>query len=220
MWLSLEWLSLESASFWNTIANWGLLIGLIVGVISTFFIVVTGNIKEKHFRLEIAESNKQAAEANQKAESERLARLKIEEKIAPRGLSPAQFGNLRNKLIEFASTPIDVCVFPEGSSDIIPLSHEILHVLQAAKWDALMFTAIGSGANVMGIWVSISNRSDITVKSAAKLLISALNSEGIITKELVPFPEEHLPFTHSSENKLHLNRKQYAPIRIMIGTKP
>ena len=57
------WLSLENASSLNTVANWGLLVGLIIGVVSTFIMYITGGIKEQYLRAGIAKSNERAAEA-------------------------------------------------------------------------------------------------------------------------------------------------------------
>src|SRR2546428_2288570 len=53
-------------------------------------------------RKDIAEAHARAAEANQKAEEEKLARVKIEEKLAPRHLSAEQQRRIVSALKPFA----------------------------------------------------------------------------------------------------------------------
>src|ERR1035441_8282950 len=50
------------------IANWGLIVGLVVGVISTVFLVWMGNVKETYLRRELGATGERAAEAQKTAE--------------------------------------------------------------------------------------------------------------------------------------------------------
>jgi hypothetical protein len=61
------WPSEELASRVYDWANWGLLVGLVLGVISTGLVVRMGNVKETYFKLHIAETNKSTALANERA---------------------------------------------------------------------------------------------------------------------------------------------------------
>lgn len=77
-------MSLETATLWFDIANGVLLASLLFGVLSTFAIVRLGNVKEHHWDLAREQSRErvkglelETAKANQKAEEERLARIKI-----------------------------------------------------------------------------------------------------------------------------------------------
>lgn len=56
----------------------------------------------------IAFAEEQAAQANKAAESERLARLKIEERLAPRRLSPDQCASFRANLIGAITSKVEI----------------------------------------------------------------------------------------------------------------
>jgi len=110
MGISLPWA--EFISFW---ANWILVGALVVGVIATYGIVVSGNVKEAALKGELAAAGKDAADAIKQAaatnaraadiekqaaelnartveaqsalERERIERLKLAEKLGPRHLA-------------------------------------------------------------------------------------------------------------------------------------
>ncbi len=77
---------------------------LVVGVVATILIVWMSGVKETHWDADrrhsnekiaqlgvaVAEANARAAEANRKAEEERLSRVKLETKVAPRRLSGSE----------------------------------------------------------------------------------------------------------------------------------
>lgn len=101
MW-SFSDMSLSAASKIGDIANIALLISLVAGVIATFVIVKTSDVKEHHWdalrdqaRISIADANARALEAGQKAEEEKLERVKIEQEmlkqLRPRGFTKEQF---------------------------------------------------------------------------------------------------------------------------------
>jgi len=92
----------DSVNVW---ANGFLIVSLIVGVVATFAIVLSGNIKEKEFKKEISKANERAADADKKAavlnirsaaleKEAALARLeteKLKEQFAWRRLTEKQF---------------------------------------------------------------------------------------------------------------------------------
>ncbi len=61
------WPSEESASRIYDLANSGLIIGLVIGVISTALIIWMGKVKEAHLRKYVADTNVRAADAEQRA---------------------------------------------------------------------------------------------------------------------------------------------------------
>ena len=67
------WPSEESASRLYDLANWGLIAGLVVGVVSTILLVWMGNIKEAYLRDHLAHTNERAASAGATA-----AKLEVE----------------------------------------------------------------------------------------------------------------------------------------------
>lgn len=131
------WPSEELASRLYDLANWGLIAGLVIGVVSTIFLVWMGNAKESHLQKRLADTNaiaalanERAAEANQKAEEERLARVKIEERMGGWKLDKDGQSRVVDKLKPFPDTPFDLMVNPDEAKfmDVID------HILLAAKW--------------------------------------------------------------------------------------
>ena len=117
------WLSPKATVLLYDIGNIGLIIGLVFGVISTVLVVWTGNVKEDYLKRELAQSrerttsletelakaktaiseaNARAAGANEKAESERLARIRLEEDLAWRRLSNEQQQIIASQVSKFS----------------------------------------------------------------------------------------------------------------------
>ena len=105
---------------------------LVVGVVSAFLIYISANIKEADFKRALSAANEniaaasvrveearaaaseadaRAAEATQKAEEANLARVKLEEKLAPRTLNALQKSRILSRLINFPSMRVDVLVY-------------------------------------------------------------------------------------------------------------
>jgi hypothetical protein len=83
-------MSPETAEWVSDWSNWALLASLVVGVAATFFLVVSSNVKEEALKKELLAANeriatlgKEAEGLKAQAEADRLARIKIEEKLAP-----------------------------------------------------------------------------------------------------------------------------------------
>ena len=91
-------MSLEWAEFISWLSNWALVTALVVGVISTYGIVVSGNVKEAALKGDVAIANAAAAQANRVAESEKLERIKtqkaIVDELAPRDLTKDQISSI------------------------------------------------------------------------------------------------------------------------------
>jgi hypothetical protein len=69
-------------------ANWALIVGLVLGAVATVVIVWMGKVKEEYLSRALAATTERAAhaedhaaQANKAAEAERLARVRIEEKL-------------------------------------------------------------------------------------------------------------------------------------------
>jgi hypothetical protein len=131
------WPSDETASRLYDLANGGLIVGLVLGVISTGLVVWMGNVKETYLRSRLADTNamaalanERAAEATHKAEEERLARVKIEERMGGWKLEKDAQSRVTEKLVPFPDTPFDLKVDPNEARfmDVID------RILLEAKW--------------------------------------------------------------------------------------
>jgi hypothetical protein len=265
------WPSPEVAAWLYDWANIGLIIGLVLGAVSTVLIVWMGNVKEEYLNLELsrsrertaslekqsdesrtaiakanadaaaslaaakqaeanlagansraeeakavsAEANARAAEANKTAEGERLARVKIEEKLAPRSITPEQIAGLSRRLKPYAGIPIDILQIGE-SPEITHFRSLIEMPLRAAGLRPVSSTAVGSGSFI-GLSVGVLIDANDSEKLAATALLSALNAEGIIARNGGIVKREDWPGFVMAATGETANK---APIRINVGSKP
>ena len=204
MWpFSFSDMSLETANWWSDVANMVLVVSLVAGVAATFVVVRTGNVKEAFWdkaREEakselaktskaIAEANERAAEANRKAEEEKLARVKIEEKLAPRQLSDEQKNKIGRMLSEFASIPgtgnkQKVSVFSvSGSFESQIFAQHIVHALTIAGWNVdEQPVTYGMSYTLLGVGILLSNNP--RAENVAKALIEAFSEERVFVQIL------------------------------------
>ena len=165
--------------------------------------------------LEAARANESAAQARLEAERERLARVQLEEKLAPRTLTTEQRESLRARWATFAGASADIVVYPAGTNDIIPLSDVIRSILEKAHWSVRQWTSLG-GQYVLGVGVAVRAGSDQKVESDVHAIVNGLNAVGIVAAITAPLTTDDFPTPAVGPPPVgHI-----APIRIYIGTKP
>ncbi len=161
-----------------------------------------------------AVANERAAEANRIAEGERLARLKLENRLAPRILNDDQQQRIESKIKRFTGTPYELAVDPVPEA--INLLRTVDAILRSSDWtnkesaktDFRFVITLASGSKVeqgvfSGVVVKLTKSMLPKYEPAAEALVRALQAEGIdATAELL---EE----TDPSPNTLH----------VMIGSK-
>jgi len=87
-------------------------------------------VKVANAEARITEANAKAAEAEKVAESERLERVKIEQRLQPRTLNSRLLPKVRESLRQFASTPYELGI------DATPESNNLLHSIDALLRDS------------------------------------------------------------------------------------
>lgn len=148
----------ESLSFW---ANAFAITALIVGVVSAYFIWLTGDIKETALKREllasrertavlessasasqerIAQLENETAEANRRAEADRLARIKIEQRLAPRRLSDEALSRICDTMRPHAEiapgVKQSVAVFPVSPAfETVAFANQLAACLEQAGWN-------------------------------------------------------------------------------------
>jgi hypothetical protein len=141
------WPSLETASRVSDVANVVLVCSLVVGVVATALIVWMGNVKEGYWDADrqrsrervaglesgVADANARAAEANRIAESERLARIKIEAGLASRHLTQEQHSKLVAALLASKERLPSVGVLLLGDKEAADFGREIATVFGEAN---------------------------------------------------------------------------------------
>ncbi len=153
---------------------------------------------------DIADANERAAKANQIAEQERLARLKLEAALAPRGLTAEQMVTLTAAARKFSGQQIDFCVYP-NSTEINRIANEIGKALVDAGWTVNAFIKLGgSGRVVSGMLVELDEEAqtgppDKRTREAAELLVSSLASDGLsISGPTAALPNKTLGMTQGN----------------------
>ena len=134
-------MSPETAATVSDWANVLLVISLVLGVLSTYAIFIAGNVKEAALKREVAaasiktaELEKEAAALEAQAEADRLARLKIEARMAPRSLSQQQQNELASTLSQFKNVRGTIIASP--STQESEWFARVLHApLRAAGWE-------------------------------------------------------------------------------------
>jgi hypothetical protein len=152
-----------------------------------------------------AVANERAAEANKIAEGERLARLKLEKRLAPRTLNNDQQRRIESKIKPFSGTPYELAVDPVPEA--INLLKTVDAILRSSGWtnkesaktDFRFVITLPSGSKVeqgvfAGVVVKLTKTMLPKYEAAAGALIRALQAEGIdataeILEETDPSPK-------------------------------
>jgi hypothetical protein len=149
-----------------------------------------------------ATANQRAAEANRKAEEERLARLKIEARLAWRLLTPEQGANITTRMRQYAGQPFAVVTYRLDDPEASNLGASIQQSLEAAGWKYSLSRPLD--------WLDTGVSVELAESQAPKLgpiardLVAALNAEGLATKQVHTDKYEKYPDT----------------IFIIVGKKP
>jgi hypothetical protein len=183
-------------------------IGTVVLLFLTFTFgtgaLITGNIinkrqeeKLQQFGLDVAEANRRAAEANQKAEEEHLARARIEDKLAGWKLDAGAQARIIEKLNKYKGTPFDLGANPAE----VAFMETIDSILLAAGWNReipkadnpLLNILLNSKARinyVSGFYVEIAQPTIGRFGPAAEALVTSLRAEGIPAQGQVATKEQ------------------------------
>jgi hypothetical protein len=148
------WPSLKTAIWLYDFANIGLIIGLVIGVISTVLVIWMGNVKEEHLnralansrertatlekqstelKVAVSDADARAAEANEKAEKERLERIRLEEDLAWRRLTKKEQQIIASKLANFSGQIVSLW-YGAGDKEAETFAWELASSLDSAKW--------------------------------------------------------------------------------------
>jgi hypothetical protein len=170
--------------------------------------------KAEGFRLDIANANERAAGANRIAESERLARVQLEIRLAPRTLTAEQHGQLVAMLSPFAKTAVAVIRFGD-TQEVQNIGSSVANCLRKAGWTVNLSTALGGGGNVTGMLIGVRANSDQKTQRAAVALISGLTSIGISAA-----PWDFVQLAVEKITRIGDTGGADNPIRVFIGAKP
>lgn len=139
-----------------------------------------------------ATANAEAAKANERAatleresaalraqaEADRLARVKIEEKLAPRSLSGEQQRAIAEAIKPFAPTKFQIVMY-QDDQEIKGLATALVPVLIAAGWEGIPQSGFLAMQLEVGVRVEFSADDAGSLAPAAKALAESLNANGV-----------------------------------------
>jgi hypothetical protein len=195
----------QPIAFWETVFFWAVWTAAIAGGISVTAAAISAVVGYRVTDIIQRESNERIAKAEQTAAEANLARMKIEEKLAPRSMNQSQQESLKAELAQFAGTSISIRIYSGGTPDTLVISDQIHSVLIKANWLVDVLQIIAGNLYVNGIIIVINNPNAL---DAAKQLVDGLNSVGIVTNLKSISPE-----------LIDANKPKGALI-MLIGTKP
>lgn len=152
-----------------------------------------------------------AAQANSVAEQERLARVKIEERIAARHLTGDEEQEVATKLRRFAGQKINLVAYA-GDAEAIAIATQIGETLQRARWVVNASVVQEYSRAVAGILVEVGPGADKSSLGAANSLVSALSKERLATVG----PQQLADVSGGSSGSVDPTAK----IKITVGKKP
>jgi hypothetical protein len=183
---------LESASYWTGNFAVGLTAAAaIAGIFAWIFSSRLATEKDtalKRFQEEsrvaiasadarAAEANQRAAEANKIAEEERLARVKLEARLAPRSLSAESRQKISASLKQFAPQVFNVVAYSDDP-DSQNLAVQILETVRDAGWTPNQTGEFLIGLQI-GVFIDFAPSKMDDFGPAAVALASKLQKEGI-----------------------------------------
>ena len=129
-----------------------------------------------------ARLNLEVAKAQKETEQERIARLKIEEKVAPRRITKEQQETIAGKLKSFAGQRINVLIY-RGDVEAWFIADQIklaLGGVAGAGWIVHSATVTEFNRAISGMMVETTLKADAKGVAAAKALVSVLSAEKLV----------------------------------------
>jgi hypothetical protein len=158
------------------------------------------------------ELRRQNLELQSEVEREHLARLQIEERLAPRKLTGGQIRAVAAKLLPFAGQKVQLVVSPP-ESEPMRIGDLILSALKESGWNPGTLVGSDVARSVSGILIEIKPGADQKTVAAAHALASALRSENLV----VSGPQPADP--HSITGVFTGGEIKDAKIMVTIGSK-
>jgi hypothetical protein len=152
------------------------------------------------------------ADANKATEEIRNENLKLQEKLAPRFITPEQQSGLRAELSKLGPRDLDVITCGD-SPEIFRFEQLLISPIKLAGWNVRVWTVVGGGIYATGI--SIENRPG-TDSTAADGLMTAFKSQGIAASRVEFSRWDKLPCVLTGPD---WDQNKIAQTRMWIGTK-
>ena len=230
------WPSLQTASLIQFWANIFLIGALVVGVVSTFFTVWMGGIKEKYLNQDIANTmqraaiaEQKAAEVNKRAEQLRADNLALQAGVRPRRLSfmgwttwPERVAKIYDDLKLHAGTTVLIQVVPDFEAQLF--AKDIAMVLEKNGLKPKFVTKKESHISDISFpeGITIFNLSDGKSKTHAAFMLWSAIMEVAVEMGTQPFGAAPSPI-QEIDNEPKLGYPYFKPpitgVFIIVGTR-
>ena len=171
-----------------TVSNWVSIIAIVVSLIGAYATHVFSNRVNAKTKVEIAKSNEMAAKANERTEElrsdnlklglqlekEKLARLDIERRLAPRFISDKERQIIWEAIKAFPLHSIKIA--PVGNPESVHYAAQFGQLFEAANWRVEKIEGALLGPAQYGLVLVIPKQPG----KAAQAFISGLNKAGIV----------------------------------------
>jgi hypothetical protein len=219
-------MSADTVYYW---ANWALVFALVLGVLATFAVVRSGNIRDEALKRELGAQNERASGLQKQAEGLKIdvanaeksatdAKIALEKYKAPRNLTQEQADTLRDTLRAFGGSAVDIFQFGE-TVESLNLSNQLATAFHDAYWVARSWTVSNAGA-VQGILIMTNDGPSAHVDHIATALLAALHAAGLDASKIAKPPQ--WPAWGDLPGMLYgppWDREHAAPIRLIVGQK-
>jgi hypothetical protein len=128
-------------------------------------------------RRDVAVANERAAAATEAAERERLARIRLEVRLAPRTLNDAQQKAIAVALSGSARVSVQILMYAD-TSEVAKIGSDIGAALRQAGWPVGVAGARGR-ISMRGIVVGVTSGATPDAEAAASNLVGALRNNGL-----------------------------------------
>jgi hypothetical protein len=142
--------------------------------------------KQEEIRLEVQTAKLEAARATARAEAEALARAQLEQRVAPRRLTPKQQAAVGSKVDPFGGQKVSLVftadIFEEGQ-----LAEDVRLPLSKAMWIISIVRGAIGALTFRGILVEVKPDSLPANEKAAQALVNALRDEKLLVIGPIPW---------------------------------
>ncbi|HTW68505.1 MAG TPA: hypothetical protein VME47_01340 [Acetobacteraceae bacterium] len=162
-------------------------------------------------KAQIADAHARAAEANEKAEHERLERMKIEARLAPRSLAGERLEKFVQTMVALRGTTFGILI-SESTPESVRIANSVASALSAAGWTPAGTETVSQGVALEGILVD----AEPEAQNAARRLVEALNTADIAATFQ---PGTYRLVSQNAGMKLGVLGPA-AGVKILVGAKP
>lgn len=227
-----------AADFWFWVSNYALILGAIIVAVATLSSILFSSAREQFANERItaneadtakanasaaaagqraSEADARAAEANRNAEKERIERLRLEAKFAPRFLPDARAQQLAKAVASLKGITIDLVSYEGLGTDVAVLSNQLAEIMNGVGIVARVFTPMGGSGLIRGVAVRDEAGSPAELDAAADQVAKALNDAGLSSSRMASYPVgEQIANGYMGPTGVIADAK----LRILVGAKP